>query len=514
VSLKSVKVRFAVSLASNGARAGISCLTGLLLARALKPISFGDFSFLLGSFFALRLLLDLGASNAFFTLIAGRSRSRKLFGIYFGWLGVQFVVTAAAIMLFPGGVVRWIWLGHSRGMIMLAFLASFLQQQVWLTIGQIGESERNTVRVQILNISVAAAHFGLVLVLIVTHKISIIAVFSVMILEYILVTAWAYGWLRPEHTALAGEHGPDDVDYRTIIHEFVVYCRPLALFSVASFLYNFADRWMLQQFGGSRQQGFYQVSYQVASISLLATISMVSVFWKEVAEAHARGDLQRVAFLYRRVSRSLVMCSAVASAFVIPWTRELVALVLGPNYLLATPVLAIMFLYPVHQALGQICSIMLLASGNTRTHTLISIPFLLLSLPIAYLMQAPRTAMLPGFGLGATGMALKMVLLNIISVNVTAYVIARLFSWKFDWLYQVVGVVSALALSVAAKYIACFFWQPVVLEKFSLLVSVGLAGVIYLSLIAALLWFQPWLIGMDRDEVVQLSQKVRRAFAR
>jgi uncharacterized membrane protein len=111
-------------------------------------------------------------------------------------------------------------------------------------------------------------------------------------------------------------------------------------------------------------------------------------------------------------------------------------------------------------------------------------------------------------------MALKMVLLNIISVNVTAYVIARLFSWKFDWLYQVVGVVSALALSVAAKYIACFFWQPVVLEKFSLLVSVGLAGVIYLSLIAALLWFQPWLIGMDRDEVVQLSQKVRRAFAR
>jgi hypothetical protein len=106
-----------------------------------------------------------------------------------------------------------------------------------------------------------------------------------------------------------------------------------------------------------------------------------------------------------------------------------------------------------------------------------------------------------------------MVLLNIISVNVTAYVIARIFSWKYDWLYQVVGIGSSLALGAGAKYIACFVWQPVI-GKVSLFASVGLAGVLYLLFIAGLLWFQPWLIGMDRGEVVQMSQKVRRAVAR
>ena len=47
-------------------------------------------------------------------------------------------------------------------MIVIAFMAVFLQQQVWQTIGQIGESMRKTVKVQLLNLTVATTYLLMV----------------------------------------------------------------------------------------------------------------------------------------------------------------------------------------------------------------------------------------------------------------------------------------------------------------------------------------------------------------
>ena len=70
----SVKLRLVVSVGSNALRALISFFTGLLIARALNPAGYGDLMFLLGSFVAIRSLLDMGSSSAFFTFLSQRSR--------------------------------------------------------------------------------------------------------------------------------------------------------------------------------------------------------------------------------------------------------------------------------------------------------------------------------------------------------------------------------------------------------------------------------------------------------
>ncbi len=43
---------------------------------------------------------------------------------------------------------------------------------------------------------------------------------------------------------------------------------------------------------------------------------------------------------------------------------------------------------------------------------------------------------LPGFKMGAIGLAGKMVLMQIISVNLGMFILAKARGWQFDWLYQ------------------------------------------------------------------------------
>src|SRR5207247_2443660 len=133
--------------------------------------------------------------------------------------------------------------------------------------------------------------------------------------EYMLFAVILGPRLLRENLA-SGMHGGEDT--KTVAKEFTVYCKPLVVYGCVSFLYTFADRWFLQEFGGAEQQGFFAVSQQFANISLIVTASMLKIFWKEIAEAQERGDRELMRRLYARVTRGLYFCGAFVSCFLIP----------------------------------------------------------------------------------------------------------------------------------------------------------------------------------------------------
>lgn len=506
IDSRSVKTRFLVSVVSNGLRAILSFSGGLLIARGLSPSGYGDLTFLLGSFIAVSAMLDMGSSSAFYTFISRVSSNRKHYALYFSWLCLQFVLSGLVVsVLLPSTILERIWLGHSRGMIMFALTAAFLQQQVWQTVGRIGEAFRKTVRVQIMNVTVAIIHLSIVAILLVLGSVTVKIVLWLVILEYLLATFWACWFLYDRQPFAKSERGSTQ---ETVL-EYWGYCRPLVILSVVGFLYDFADRWMLQHFGGRSQQGFYQISYQFAAVSLLATTAILNVFWKEIADAHSKQDKQKIARLYKKVSRSLFMLGVILSGFMIPWTKEIVAIFLGKAYGLSAPILTIMFLYPIHQSMGQIGGTMLMASGSTKTYMYISGTVMLCSLPVSYIIQAPPTSpYIHGFGLGAIGLAIKMVSLNIISVNLLAWVVARKNGWKFDWFFQIAGMSLMVGGGYFAKYVTALCWD-LSLINFKLLMPVGVSGILYLASAAIIIWRMPWLIGMDRNELMNLTGKIR-----
>lgn len=504
----SIKTRLLVSVGSNALRAAITFATNLLIARALRPSAYGELMFLLGSFIALRPLLDMGASTAFFTFLSQRARARGFYLMYFGWLACQFALALLLIgVLLPQSLFDRIWLGHDRGLVMLAFVASFMQQQAWQTVGQVGEAARKTVAVQSLNMLVALVYIGSVALLAALATVRVETILELLIAQYVLAVLFASWRLRGSAAPSAAPFAP-----AAALREYWDYCRPLIALSLVSFAFDFADKWLLQRFGGAVQQGYFQVANQIAAISLLATASILNVFWKEIAAAWAERDTERVARLYRRVNRGLVMMGAILTGFLLPWARPLVAIVLGESYLPGWPVLAIMLLYPIHQSMGQIGGTMLYASGQTQRYMQVSAVVMLASIPLSYLALAPASgALVPGLGLAAAGLAGKMVLLGIVSVNVQAWVIGRACGWKLDWVFQAVGIPLMIAFGYAAKFLAGLLWEVDSIRVADLAAPVSAAGLVYVALVALALRQWPWLVGMERGELRALLPVPGRA---
>jgi O-antigen/teichoic acid export membrane protein len=355
-------------------------------------------------------------------------------------------------------------------------------------------------RIQGIAVVVVAIHLVAVATLWFLGLLGLVAIFSAIAIEYCAAAFVARRLLTHDDSDAAGEPRWS---------EYVRYCLPLVPYAGVAFAYEFADRWLLQGYGGEVQQAYYAVSAQFAAVALIATTSILSIFWKEVAEAHHRGDHARTGLLYRRVSRLLFLVGAVIAGFLIPWSEALLRLMLGVSYTGGAWTLAIMFLYPVHQSMGQIGSTMLYATERVSVQVVAGVVFMLLSIVATYFVLAPRAAAVPGLELASMGLALKMVVMQLIQVNVIAFLISRIWGWRFDWVYQPLSLIGCVALGWLAHAAIVGLGAA----DWPMPLPIALGGLLYLLLVAALLFALPTLTGFARAELeADLRNILRRAF--
>lgn len=498
---KRIAFRFGATLLSNLVRAGLSFFSGLVVARGLGTSEFGDLSFLLGSFAAITQLIESGTSSAFYTFIARRRRSYLFLLFYTGWVALQFGVAAVILAIaMPGWLVGRIWIGQGRDAVLLAFAATFLTNQAWGMVNQLGEAVRRTVLVQTASVLQAFAH--LVLVVTADHWgwLSVRTVLWLLVAEYAVLIIVFGPALACANMALSGELEK----CWSILREFAGYCKSLVVYGWMGFLYTFADRWLLQEFGGSDQQAFFSVAQQFTNISLIVTTSVLKVFWKEIAEAWEHRDLDRMRALYASTSRGLYAFATWATCLLLPYSREILTWTLGPEYQAGWLCLAIMFLFPVHQSLGQIQGTLLYATGETGPYARLGLALMLVSVPMSYLVLATPGAVIVGLGLGAIGLTIKMVGLQVLGVNLQGFVIARKNDWPFEIGYQAValGAFAGLALT-------CRWFAEAAFGSGSALVVILGAGLYLLS--SVVLFLQaPQLAGLNRDQLRSILGSLAR----
>ena len=502
----SIKSRFFISFVSNILRGGLSFATGLIIARGLGPSNYGDFVFLLGSFAAIRQLLDLGTSSAFFTFLSNKPRDLKFIISYALWQLFQFLFPLLLIgLILPNDIINSIWLGKERSLILLSFASVFLKEQAWNTLVQIGESNRLTHQVQTWSILIATIHLALIAGIWKFNLFSVEFLFSLIILEYLIATAAAFKSLYIYHPEAKESH------WQEMFNDYRAFCTPLIFSSFVGFLGMFADRWLLQNFGGSHEQGFFGVGHQFAAISLIATMSMYNIFWKEIAEAHENQNLERVHFLFKKVCRFLYMAGGFISCYLVYWTEDIVKFTLGSSYLGGTQAVIIMFFYPIHQCLGQIIAAMFLAFKNTKTLMLFYMLTTVTGIIVSYFLMAPKDAWIPGLNTGSTGLALKTVILQIVFANIGIWWIDRTHGWKFDWSYQVIGLATTLILSYFAFAITNEISNLISINLFW---KLGLHLIIYILFLGSFLWNFPGQAGLNRDEIRDYLSHFVRVFKR
>jgi O-antigen/teichoic acid export membrane protein len=397
-----------------------------------------------------------------------------------------------------------IWPGQS---ILFIYAAAFWGVLTWLIqiLQKMADAYGLTVHTEIVNIFQRVLGVLLIVLLYLLGRLSLPSLF---LYHYLLMGIVITGFMVI--IKRRGEFLNVDWTLRTTqiigyIKEFYDYSHPLFIYALVSLICGIFDRWLLQNFAGSIEQGFFGLSYQIGAGCFIFTSAMTPLLTREFAIAYGKKDLARMAYLFRRYIPLLYSIAAYLSCFIAAQADNAIHIMGGKKFTGALLAVTIMAFYPIYQTYGQLSGAVFYATGQTTLYRNIGVAFLLGGLPLSYLLIAPESRL--GFQAGAAGLAVKMVLIQIVGVNVQLYFNARFLGLRF-WRYvghQFACVGSLLFLALATRW-AVDSLSPV---QPSWMVNFFLAGVAYSLLAAILVYSQPVVFGITRHDIHRILRLLR-----
>ncbi len=496
-----MRKRIYISLFANLIKAVLNFLTAMFIAKSLGPNLHGEMSFLLGSFTSIKMILDPGTSSAFFTFISQKQREKKFVLFYFILLLIQFFIPLFLIyFLFPQKFIFSIWKTNDLNVIILAFLAVFFQSTLWNFFIQIFESQRKTSRLQLLTLGISIIHISAIIVLIKTSYLSINLIFCLIIIEYVIACLLALSYFK-----ILDKFSDNNIKLLSFTNEFFIYCKPMLFLSILSFFYDFIDKWMLQSYSGNSHQSYFNIAMQFASIATVATNSFLNIFWKEIAESTNSMNLERIKLIYTKFTHYSYVGIAFFSCLLIPWTKDIVFLFLGTNFNNSVLTVGILFLFPLHQTIGQINNTTAYATNNIKLYTTINFFTMLFSIVITYFILAPKNAIIPGLHLESEGLAFKVLIIQFLSVNIFSYFICKKIGVIFSFSYQISTVIMFITIGFLSQYIITLFFKVCGNDLF--FIKFFLSTIIYTSIILFITKIKPTLVGFSIFELKNILLK-------
>jgi len=503
-----LKKRYLAKLFANLIGLAISVVTQAIIPRGLGPIAYGNFSFLSNFFSRVVNFLDMGTSIGFYTKLSQRQRDFGLVSFYLVFTGivsflllifVGFInVTGAYTTLLPDQKLFYIYLAAIWGI-----LTWFVQ-----IVNKMADAYGVTVSTEIARIIQKGLGLVLILALFFMNQLNLTHFFFYHYFILIFL-ALAFIWVMERNGYTLRQSWKLPLEkIKAYTKEFYNYSHPLFLLGVVVLIVSILDRWMLQMFGGSVEQGFYGLSYQIGAVCFLFTSAMTPLITREFAIAFGEKDLREMARLFRRYIPMLYAIAAYFACFIAVQADKVTFIMGGGKFQQATLAVMIMAFYPIHQTYGQLSGSVFYATGQTALYRNIGITFMLIGLPVTYFLIAPGHML--GLNAGATGLAIKMVAIQIVGVNVQLYFNARLLKLRF-WRYighQIVSV--ACLLGVAA--ISMFVIDKGIGLHDRVVLSFILSGMLYTLMVGAVGYVQPVLFGLQRQDIHSLIQSGIRKF--
>ena len=505
----SLNKRYFFKLLANIISLILNLLIQAIIPRGLGPNAYGDFNFLSSFFTQLVAFFDMGTSTCFYTKLSQRSQESSLVSFYLYFSGILFAIIISFIFISKiFSVNEYIWPNQKLLFIYLAALWSFL---TWImtVMGLMVDAYGLTVigeKARILQRCMATI---LIIFIYIFHQLDLINLFFYHYIILIFIIG-SYIWIITCNGFVINLRIYFLLqNVKAHLQEFYVYSHPLFITALIGLIAGIFDRWVLQIFAGSVQQGFFGLSYQVSTICILFTTAMSPLLTRELTIAYSQKDLAQMAQLFRRYLPALYSIAAYFSCFIAFQAGKVISIMAGSHFRGALVAIAIMALYPMHQTYGQLTGSVFYASGQTVTYRNISIVITLVGLPLTYLLIAPKNLM--GFETGSTGLAIKMVLLNIIGVNVQLYFASRFLKIRFSRyiLHQIGTVAFMAAIAFTVKYVV----DEIVFLPGGVLANFLIAGLLYSIIIIIVTYYYPILFGISKQDVRSIFHILRTRFA-
>ena len=523
--------RYSIKLISNMLSVPLYFMVEALLPRVLGPVLYGQYNFVQALFTQIVALFDPGFSNCARTSFAKRpyelglltyfSRISALMFALLMAVACSMYVPALRELFLPGNIPFWF--------VVPTALCCFLTWAAGTARGMVdafGTSDGEVVRI-VANILSA-------LVLITVYMLAWLTLPVFLTLSgvtFVAICFGSYAALKRVWRRRFGS-GCHRANWRTLFilspeqsrgyrREYWSFCAPLIVVVLASTFSLAGERWILQFFGGSVAQGYFSLSQKIGMACFLFITAMIPLLMRELAVAHHKHDIAGMVRILDKFAPMLFAAAAWFSCFAAIEGREIIQLFGGSAYAEALLTVQIMALYPVHQTYGQITATVFYATGETRLFRNISLFGYGAGLVCAWLFVA--TPEYGGLGLGAKGLAYKMLLVQFITVNALLLGCRRLVPFDIvrNLSHQLVcpAFFAFVAYTVKSLTIFAYTNTAMTLADDPLAAELSLlrflvSGFLYSGLTGAAVLYFPRLIGVDKAELVQVAQRAGRAIRR
>ena len=488
-----------------------------VVPRALGPADYGRFEFISANFKLIMDTFTIQVPTAFFNWVSSKGHkedtdaatSVTLYFVSSAFLLFAVVIAVSVATgfhskLWPEVSPPYLW--EAFGLVLAAFsfqLCTYLADGRALTIGL--EKVRLVQNIGKTVICLILVWFGLM---------NLHAYFFLQILLMGLAALFTSIWLyRKKAFTLKvlklWQFSPAEIArYFSFLKNFI---HPLVILLAVGFFFGYFDRWFLQLIAGSSEYGYFGLSERLGAVAFIFTSAMTPLLTREFAFAYGEMDKARLKQLFDRI-KIFLFIAVTTSCFLSINSTAIVKIIGGEKFKEAVIPIAIMALYPIHQTFGQLSAALMIATGQTSLYAKIAIVCILASVPITYFLMAPGTYLIPGLGLGAPGLAVKLVSVNIIATNLQLYYNTKFLGISFrKWLvlqFKIIGiiyVIAAVSHWIAAMIPGELFMFPDILnidpDFLTTFVRLGFSGLLYMVIVLILFIAAPDLAGIKRDEL-------------
>jgi O-antigen/teichoic acid export membrane protein len=492
-SIDSLNKRYFFKILSKLITAPLTLIVQAILPRGLGPEVYGKYTFQTNIFQQVISFFDSGTTLAFYTGLSKNLQDKSIIRFYGGYsviASIIVLITTSLIFLFnqnqsvfPGQEALYIF------MTIFFIIITWWSEIIYKIIDAYGLTVNGE---KILIYQKVFSGF----IIFILYYYNLITLLNVFIYNYIvlfiLIIWWTFALYKNKIFILIIPKLSIGDRKEKIIY-FWKYSSPLLVYAFFGMIFALFDNWLLMKFAGPIQQGYFGLAFKLSSISFMFTGAMTQLITREFSIAHESNNLKKIASLFEKYIPLLYFVATFLSVFLIIYADFFTKLFGGKEFVKGVMPIAIMLFYPIHQTYGQLSGSLFYSTGQTKIYRNIGIFVLPIGLCFTWIALAPLRNF--GFELGATGLALKTVLVQLITVNIQLYFntkYLKLSFFKFVWHQTYSLIVILLFAYLSRSIVSCFGSNE--------LFSIFLSGILYTASILIFLYFKPSSISLNIEK--------------
>lgn len=458
-----------------------------IIPRVLGPEMYGNYGFLTTFYTRTTKFLKLGFSSAYSTKLSSRPEETKLIGFYFYYILVfiflLFLITFLPVrlelvdILLPGQEINWIYYAS-----ILAGL-QFIFNSIQTTQDSLGNTVLFEKIIILQSVTVTLSILLLYNFEMLTIKTLLINHCIVSIL-CIFIGIYSFNIIRLN--ILENLYLKKNI-FIKYSKEFLLFSHPLIIHGLVALIVTVGDRWLLQFYHGSEEQGHFTLAFKLAGVLLLFSTAISTVLSRDMAYTYNKKGNEDLKTLIVRYLPLIYFLTSFFSVFVSCHAETFTSLIGGDSFVESTSCVSILVLYPINQICGQLCVSVFLAIQDTKKIRDIGI-----IMGITGFILSLCTVSNFGLNLGAIGISLKMILVQFILYNIYIFIICKIFNIK-----KSLFIINQLTV-LSTLFIFCFFLK--ILTKLIItddLVCTFISGLLFTILSISMFILSPKYIMPD-----------------